>query len=157
MEERGGIRNVSIRRLSQGDDFHFDAMLDLFANVFEDPENYSRSRPSACYREALLARDEIVALVALADQVVVGALVAYELRKFEQERSEFYIYDLAVAERWRRQHIATRMITELKAIAKRRGGWVVFVQADHGDGPAVALYTKLGSREDVMHFDLPLD
>ena len=24
-----------------------------------------------------------------------------------------------------------------------------------GDDPAVALYTKLGVREDVMHFDLP--
>jgi aminoglycoside 3-N-acetyltransferase I len=29
------------------------------------------------------------------------------------------------------------------------------VQADYGDDPAVALYTKLGVREDVMHFDLP--
>lgn len=28
------------------------------------------------------------------------------------------------------------------------------VQADHGDDPAVALYTKLGAREDVMHFDI---
>jgi hypothetical protein len=28
------------------------------------------------------------------------------------------------------------------------------VQADYGDDPAVALYTKLGVREDVMHFDI---
>ena len=28
-------------------------------------------------------------------------------------------------------------------------------QADYGDDPAVALCTKLGAREDVMHFDLP--
>ncbi|MBU4519884.1 MAG: AAC(3)-I family aminoglycoside 3-N-acetyltransferase, partial [Gammaproteobacteria bacterium] len=32
----------------------------------------------------------------------------------------------------------------------------VFVQADHGDGPTVALYTKPGTREDVVHFDLPV-
>jgi hypothetical protein len=28
------------------------------------------------------------------------------------------------------------------------------VQADHGDDPAIALYTGLGTREDVLHFDI---
>jgi aminoglycoside 3-N-acetyltransferase I len=28
------------------------------------------------------------------------------------------------------------------------------VQADIGDVPAIALYTKLGTREDVLHFDI---
>ena len=31
---------------------------------------------------------------------------------------------------------------------------MIFVQADHGDEPAIALYTKLGIREDVLHFDI---
>jgi len=35
-----------------------------------------------------------------------------------------------------------------------RGADVIFVQADYGDDAAVALYTKLGAREDVMHFDI---
>jgi len=30
------------------------------------------------------------------------------------------------------------------------------VQADHGDDPAIALYDKLGAREEVLHFDLPV-
>ena len=42
-------------------------------------------------------------------------------------------------------------------IAASRGGWVVFVQADHGDHPAIALYTRLGVREDVLHFDIAVD
>lgn len=33
--------------------------------------------------------------------------------------------------------------------------YVIFVQADKGDAPAIALYTKLGRREDVLHFDIP--
>lgn len=28
------------------------------------------------------------------------------------------------------------------------------VQADHGDDAAIALYTQLGVREDVLHFDI---
>jgi aminoglycoside 3-N-acetyltransferase I len=30
----------------------------------------------------------------------------------------------------------------------------MFVQADMGDEPAIALYSKLGVREDVLHFDI---
>jgi aminoglycoside 3-N-acetyltransferase I len=74
--------------------------------------------------------------------------------KFEQERSEIYIYDLAVASEHRRKGVATALITELKLVAAERGAWVIFVQADPPDDPAVALYTKLGTREDVFHFDI---
>src|SRR3546814_16204934 len=46
------------------------------------------------------------------------------------------------------------MIDELRRIASQRGAWVIYVQADLGDDPAIALYTKLGMREDVLHFDI---
>jgi aminoglycoside 3-N-acetyltransferase I len=42
-------------------------------------------------------------------------------------------------------------------VAKARGAYVIFVQADLGDDPAIALYTGLGRREDVLHFDIDLD
>ena len=70
------------------------------------------------------------------------------------ERSEIYIYDLAVAETHRREGIATALIQELKKIAAARAAYVIFVQADLGDAPAIALYTKLGAREKVLHFDI---
>ena len=50
--------------------------------------------------------------------------------------------------------VSTALIGALRDIAKARGAWVIYVQADPGDDPAVALYTKLGVREDVMHFDI---
>ncbi len=85
---------------------------------------------------------------------MVGGLVAYEFDKLEQPRREMYIYDLAVSAAHRRQGIATALIDRLQGIADERGAWAVFVQADHGDEPAIALYTKLGRREDVLHFDI---
>ena len=33
---------------------------------------------------------------------------------------------------------------------------MIFVQADYGDDPAIALYSKLGRREDVTHYDIDL-
>ena len=43
------------------------------------------------------------------------------------------------------------------ALTALRGAWVVYVQADHGDEPAIALYTKLGTHEDVLHFDIAVE
>ena len=87
-----------------------------------------------------------------------GALCAYELHKFEQERSEIYIYDLAVATTHRRRGIATALIGKLQEISAARDAWVIFVQADTQpeDGPAIALYNRLGIREEVLHFDIPV-
>ena len=93
----------------------------------------------------------------MAGEQVAGGLVAYELDKFERARREMYIYDLAVRAAHRRQGIATALIGHLRAVAAERGAWVVYVQADHGDGPAIALYEGLGTREDVLHFDIGVE
>jgi len=147
----------AIKRLGPQDTDLFTAMLDLFGEAFEDPRTYGAARPGAAHRDHLLGSETFVALVARRGEAVVGALAAYELTKFEQERSEFYIYDLAVAAAHRRQGIATALIEALRPIARARGAWVIFVQADHGDDPAIALYTRLGAREDVLHFDIPVE
>jgi aminoglycoside 3-N-acetyltransferase I len=146
--------SYAVRQLRPGDADLFRALLTMFGEVFGDAESYLRSQPSDAYIGNLLAGDAFIALVALHDETVVGGLAAYELKKFEQERSEIYIYDLAVREERRQQGIATALIAELKAIARRRGAYVIYVQADYIDPPAIALYTKLGTREDVLHFDI---
>ena len=144
----------AVRQLRPGDADLFRALLTMFGEVFSDAESYMRAPPDDAYIGKLLAGDTFVGLVALHGGTVVGGLAAYELKKFEQERSEIYIYDLAVREEYRRQGIATALIAELKAIARRRGAYVIYVQADYIDPPAIALYTKLGTREDVLHFDI---
>jgi ribosomal protein S18 acetylase RimI-like enzyme len=58
------------------------------------------------------------------------------------------------AKEHRRQGIATALIRELEEIAAARGVYVLFVQADLDDAPAIALYSKLGIREHVLHFDI---
>ena len=130
------------------------AMLDVFGKAFDDIQTYRDKRPSEQYCHRLLASDSFVALAALCGDEVVGGLAAYELKKFEQERSEFYIYDLAVASGHRRRGVATALIKKLQQIAADREAYVIFVQADLGDTPATELYTKLGAREDVLHFDI---
>lgn len=147
---------VSIRTLGPDDLDIMRGLSDVFGQAFGEAEAYARTRPDADHLRCLLGMAHVIVLAALKGEAVVGGLVAYELPKYEQARSEVYLYDLAVDERHRRQGIATALIGELQAIAAARGAWVIFVQADYGDDPAIALYTRLGTREDVMHFDIPV-
>lgn len=144
----------ALRTLAPGDTALFRSMLALFGDAFEDRETYTSKQPDDGYIHGLLSDRNFMALVAQSGAEVVGGIAGYVLPKFEQARSEFYIYDLAVAGSHRRRGVATALIEELKAVCARRGVYVIFVQADHGDDPAIALYTKLGTREDVMHFDI---
>jgi len=143
-----------ITRLGPDDGVLMDAMLTLFGEAFGEADTYGGARPGEAYRRRLLGSDHFIALAAVRDGAVVGGIAAYELVKFERERSEIYIYDLAVAEAHRRTGIATALIEQLKTIAAARGAYVIFVQADPVDAPAIALYSKLGVREDVLHFDI---
>lgn len=146
----------SVRRLTSAELPLMHALLSTFGAAFEDADTYDGHRPDAAYLEKLLDSETFFALAAVKEGEVVGGLAAYELVKFEQARSEIYIYDLAVGAAHRREGIATALIRELQQIARARGAYVIFVQADHGDDPAIALYTKLGAREDVLHFDIPV-
>jgi aminoglycoside 3-N-acetyltransferase I len=143
-----------VRALTGSDIAAMRAMLAVFGEAFEDEQTYTQAQPTDAYLEQLLASPTFIAGAAFADARVVGGLAAYVLPKFEQARSEIYLYDLAVLEGHRRQGIATALIRELEAIARARGAYVIFVQADHGDDAAIDLYTKLGIREDVLHFDI---
>ena len=131
-------------------------LVQVFADVFGERETYLSAPPRDAYLGNLLGRENFIALAALEGETVVGGLAAYVLDKFEQERSEIYIYDLAVAEAHRRKGIATALIRRLQDLAKSCRAWVIFVQADSGDEPAMKLYASLGAREDVHHFDIPV-
>lgn len=146
----------SIRRLVAGDASLFADLNRLFGEAFEDADTYTGTSADQTYLEALLLKEHIIPIVAARDDGLAGGLVAYELDKFEAARSEIYIYDLAVRSDCRRRGVATALVEHLREIAADRGASVIFVQADRGDDPAISLYTKLGRREDVLHFDIPV-
>ena len=145
---------IELRLLAPGDVALMEAMMTTFGEAFDEVQTYCGARPSAAYLQRLLGNDYFIALAALKEGEVVGGIAAYELQKFEQERSEIYIYDLAVAAAHRRQGVATALILKLKEIAATRGAHVIIVQAVAGDGPAIALYTKLGICEEVLSFEI---
>jgi aminoglycoside 3-N-acetyltransferase I len=129
-------------------------LLRVFGEAFGDMDTYQSAMPRDEYLRSLLMKSGFIVLVALADDRVVGGLAAYALEKFEQERLEIYIYDLAVAKRHRRRGIATKLINDLKHIGRQRGAHVIYVQADRTDDAAIKLYESIGTKEEVFHFDI---
>lgn len=148
--------NFNITRLARSDLNEVIELLHCFGRCFEDPETYCEQQPSKEYLESVLDNPSNIVLVAKDGTKVIGGLVAYELKKLEQPRSELYIYDLAVDEEYRQKGVATSLIKALQPIANDLRAWVIYVQADYVDAPAVALYSNLGEKEEVLHFDIPV-
>jgi aminoglycoside 3-N-acetyltransferase I len=144
----------SYRRLDGREVGLLKELLEVFGQAFEDPKTYQGAIPGDDYLRSLLGKPHFIALVALDADRVVGGLTAYVLEKFEQDRREVYIYDLAVSGGHRRRGIATGLIEALRRIARDLKAYVIFVQADRGDGPAIRLYESFRTREDVHHFDI---
>jgi len=143
------------RQLGGADVALLRALLEVFADAFDDAVTYLGSVPGDGYLARLLGKPHFIALVAIAGEQVAGGLAAYELDKFEQDRREIFIYDLAVAERHRRRGVATALINELRRIASARGAYLMFVQADDGDDAAIALYETFGGASEAAHqFDI---
>ncbi len=139
-------------RLGPHDSSQARVLISLFDQVFEEP-----ARPLLS-EEALLARladDRVWVLIAMDHNKVVGGLVGYELPKFETQRSELYLYDLAVASAYQGRGIGRGLIDALIAQVKSTDIWAVFVQADLGDEVPNALYQSYGyEQEKVHHYDL---
>lgn len=144
---------VTFRRLAAGDIGLLKDLLRVFGEAFEDVETYQGAVPGDGYLRSLLAKPHFIAIAACDGDAVIGGLAAYVLDKFERERREIYIYDLAVAGSHRRRGVARGLIDALKEVAREQGAYVIYVQADRGDVPAISLYESMGTREDVHHFD----
>ena len=142
------------RHLTPADVPLIKGLLRVFGEAFGEIDTYQHKLPRDAYLSGLLTKPHFIAVAALEGDTVVGGLAAYQLDKFEQDRREIYIYDLAVLEAHRRRGIATGTINKLKEIAAARDVYVIFVQADLGDAPAIALYKSLGTKETAHHFDI---
>lgn len=129
-------------------------LMRVFGEAFDDVASYQHAPPDNSYHARLLVQPHFIAIVARSGDTIIGGLTAYVLDKFEQNRREIYIYDLAVLGAHRRRRVATGLIGELKRVAAALDVYVIFVQADPEDAPAIALYQSLGTMETAHHFDI---
>lgn len=128
--ERVSLALLAVAR-NEREKFHFVTLLQL------ETETKARLRP-------LLYRHGISLAEPVPTEEIAGVVQGY----LESSWEDFAAANKAVVEGF---------LARFEEIARERGARVVFVQADQGDEAAIALYSKLGIREDVLHFDIDVN
>ena len=147
-------RETSIEIIAPDDLPLMRRLIEMFGTAFDEPHEYHDKPPSDEYLSGILAKPGFIAVAALDGDNVVGGLTAYTFDKYEQDRREIYLYDLAVLESHRRRGIATAAIEALRAEAAKRDIYVIIVQTEDWNEPASAVYRRLGVEEKVLSYDI---
>ena len=103
-----------------------------------------RGAVSESYVARLLGAPANFLFAALAGETPVGFLLAHRLDRLPEERPHFFIYELEVAERFRRQGLGRGLIEALLTEARREDA-AAFVIALASNQAALRLYAATGA------------
>jgi len=99
--------------------------------------------------EQFLADRNCMLFVAVDDGIVVGTLDGYALRQPHVRRPQFLLYEIDVAEPFRRRGIGRALIDAFADEARRRDAEDVWVLTHRSNAAAVALYRACGFAPDA--------
>jgi aminoglycoside 3-N-acetyltransferase I len=104
---------------------------------------------------ALLADERTIFLAAFVGSEPVGFVFGYDLPRRHGKPSILFVYELEVDAAHRRRGIGTRLMTELRDLARARGIEESFVLTEPDNTAANELYASLGGvRQDTVQWDL---
>ncbi|HEY1087540.1 MAG TPA: GNAT family N-acetyltransferase, partial [Archangium sp.] len=109
--------SVLVRRLGVGDVALAHATFRLMAEVFEE----GTGALSDAWVSRLLQSPAFFALVALEGDAPVGGITAHALPMTREEKTELFIYDLAVRADRQRLGIGRALVDELRVAGAREG------------------------------------
>jgi aminoglycoside 3-N-acetyltransferase I len=134
------MEEIRIERLTTADVGRARTLFEVIAGVFED----DCGPLGDAYLERLLSRADFWALGASANGRFVGGLTAYTLPMARFEKSEIFLYDIAVIPECQRAGVGRRLVETLRAMALAEGIDITFVAADNEDTHALDFYRALG-------------
>jgi aminoglycoside 3-N-acetyltransferase I len=151
MEEK----EIKISKLEKNDTLIFHQLILLFNEVFETGKNAVPAEP---YLQSLLERSGFIVLVIKCGNEIAGGLTAFELPMYDAERSEIFIYDVAVKAQFQRKGFGRQLLAELKKHCKENGIQEFFVPAHEEDKHALDFYRSAGGKaEKVIQFNFEAD
>lgn len=146
-----GTDGVAVVRLGPGDGPRARAAFMMMHEVFEE----DGEELSDAYLATLLADPSFWAIGAFEADEAIGCITGHALPMTRHERTELFVYDLAVREDQQRRGIGRQLVEALVASAADDDIDVVFVPADDDDDHALAFYERIGGRPaKVTMFDL---
>ncbi len=129
---------VEIRELQEGQP---DALVELFEAVLPDFE--ASLSADGAGPQAFLEDPASFVLGAYAGGTPTGLAWGLQMRS-PSGRLTTYVHELEVREAWRRQGIATALMTEAMALARRNGSTKFWLSTGAHNETAQALYETLG-------------
>lgn len=145
--------NLKITRIEENNVVRFRELVTLLNKVFEEPHKVASDNQL----QQLLNDPKFYVIVATKNEKVIGGLTAYELPRYYTNKSELYIYDIAVKTEFQNQGIGKKLIGYTKDHATKNGIEGIFVDAHSEDEQAVKFYeTTLGQSEKVDHFNFEI-
>ncbi|AWX44690.1 Gentamicin 3-N-acetyltransferase [Flagellimonas maritima] len=140
-------------RLSRTDSSLFKKLITLLNEVFE--ENITIASDN--HLQNLIAKPEFYAIVAIANDIILGGLTAYELQSYYNDKSELYIYDIAVKSEFQNKGIGKKLIQYLQELCSKNNVSTIFVDAHSEDKQAITFYESVfGGCEKVDHFNFEI-
>jgi len=138
-----------IKQLVKEDLSTFKSLINLFNAVFEEKPAIGND----AHLIKLLDTKSFIAMAAISENEVVGGLTAYGLPMVYSDRSEIFLYDMAVKLEYQRMGIGKGLIQSLKDYCTRNGVKEFFVMAHEEDKHAVEFYHSTGGKsERVINF-----
>jgi len=143
------FNELQIKRLGTGDTVLAQQLFRLMNAVFNEA---GPQMPSELYLETLLTNPVFYCYIAIYQGKVTGGLTAYELPMYNAERSEIFIYDIAIKPEYQRRGFGSVLVQSLIAHGEATGK-TIFVNADKADQHALDFYRSLnGEAAKVVQF-----
>jgi ribosomal protein S18 acetylase RimI-like enzyme len=104
--------------------------------------------------KAFLADPACYLILAVSNACVVGSLNGYSLRQPHREAPQFLLYEVDVADAYRRRGIGRSLVNAFAAEACAAGASEQWVVSNESNEPAIAMYRQCGfertNHDDVM-------
>ncbi len=145
--------SYKISRIQANDIGQFIELIDLLNEVFEESSKVASEKQL----KKLLQKPEFHAISVIKEDKIIGGLTAYELERYYTDKSELYIYDMAVKKELHNQGIGKALIAFLKDYSTKNGMESIFVQAHTADKQAVKFYESTfgkGEKVDFFNFEI---
>jgi aminoglycoside 3-N-acetyltransferase I len=127
-------------------------LISVFEEVFE-----MKKQPHAdkIHLQKLLDKDSFFAIIAKAENKIVGGLTVYILDQYYSNKPVGYIYDLAVLPKYQRKGVGRSLIDFTARYCKEQGFEEMFVQVHKADGHAIEFYrsTDPANEEQAVQFN----
>ena len=143
------MSQIEIRKLTHVDVSAFKALLLLFNHAFEEERDLSTTE----HLSVLLNNRQFVVMAAFSGEEILGGLTAYELPLYYDNKTEIFLYDMAIHPDQQRKGIGKQLLEFLKAYCAKNQINTFFVLAHEEDVHALEFYHATGGqREQVANF-----